>query len=153
VTSPGFRFRLRRVHELRHRAEDQAREAYAASLEHRVAGESLLRDVLARRDDARAVTRVRTTDHAVSGADLVAAHAWLQHLEQQREAAEIDVHRREAEADARRVVLTRAARDRQALDRLEERARERHAAEAARVEAAMLDELAVMAHHRAERAR
>src|SRR5919204_182439 len=40
--------------------------------------------------------------------------------------------RRDAEADARRVVLTRAARDRQALDRLEERARERHRAEAAR---------------------
>ncbi len=150
MTSSGFKFRLQRVHELRRRTEDEARRAYADSLAHSDAGLSALGGAIARRDDARVVVRDRGTASTASGADLVAGQAWLDRLEQMREAAELDADRRAAEAGARRVSLVRAARDRQALDRLEERARERHRLEAQRIEAALLDELAVSGHRRRE---
>jgi flagellar FliJ protein len=153
VTPSGFRFRLHRVHDLRRRAEDQARDAYAASLAYRLEGASMLRGALGQRDDARAAARLRSAAEAASGAELVAAQAWLDRLEDAREAVELDVGRRDAEADARRASLLRAARERQALDRLEERARERHRVDAARAETAMLDELAVVGHRRAEASR
>jgi flagellar protein FliJ len=147
VSSPHFTFRLERVRALRERAEDLAKEEYASSLAHRLHGEAMLRAAAEHRDRARA--EARPGEHAVvTGTDLLASHAWLERLERARQAAELELDRRDAEVDARRAALADAARERHALERLRERARADHAAEAARREGAELDELALAAHRR-----
>ena len=79
--------------------------------------------------------------------DFLASQAWLDRLELARQAAELELDRRDAEVEARHVALVRAARDRHALERLPS-ARRRDLpwrATAARPE---LDELAAAGHRR-----
>src|ERR671931_373945 len=66
------------------------------------------------------------------------------------DSAALDLHRADAEVDARRDALARAARERSVLERLKERRRAAHAADAARAETAELDELAITRHRREE---
>jgi flagellar FliJ protein len=146
VSSPHFSFRLERVRALRERAEDQAKEDYAASLAHRLEGEALLRAAADMRDRAR--TEALTVGTAGSGMDMLASQAWLDRLELARQAAELDLDRRDAEVDARHVALVNAARDRHALERLSEKRRAEHAVEMNRREAYELDELAAAGHRR-----
>jgi flagellar protein FliJ len=147
VSSPSFSFRLERVRALRERAEDMAKEEYAASLAHRLEGASMLRSAAELRDKARREA-ARPDAGVLSGTDLLATQAWLDRLERSREAAELELDRREAEVDARHVALVNAARERHALERLAERRRADHALESARREAAEIDELALAAHRR-----
>jgi flagellar FliJ protein len=147
VSSPPFTFRLERVRALRERAEDQAKEEYAASLAHRLEGAALLLAAAADRDRAREGTRPGDAA-AMTGMDLLASQAWLDRLERAREAAALELDRREAEVDARHTALVNAARERHALERLAERRRADHALESARREAAELDELALAGHRR-----
>jgi flagellar FliJ protein len=146
VASPQFTFRLERVRSLRQRAEDQAKEEYAASLAHRTEGVAMLRAAADHRDRAR--DEARTADAALSGMDLLASQAWLERLELARQAAELELDRRDAEVDARHTALVNAARDRHALDRLAEKRRAEHALEMNRREAYELDELAAAGHRR-----
>jgi flagellar FliJ protein len=146
VSSPHFSFRLERVRALRERAEDHAKEEYAASLAHRTEGESLLRAASETRDRAR--TEARTVGPAGSGMDLLASQAWLERLELARQAAELELDRRDAEVEARHVALVNAARERHALERLSDKRRAEHALEANRREAYELDELAAAGHRR-----
>jgi flagellar protein FliJ len=147
VSSPPFTFRLERVRALRERAEEQAKEEYAASLAHRLDGEAMLRAAAEERDRARVDTRPGA-DMALSGADLLASQAWLDRLERAREAAALEFDRRDAEVTARHTALVQAARDRHALEKLRERKQADHALEAARRESAELDELAAAGHRR-----
>ena len=147
VSSPRFTFRLERVRALRERAEDLAQEEYASSLAHRMEGAAMLRAAAEVRDRARAAARPGA-DVALTGAELLASQAWLDRLEQTRQAAELELDRRDAEVDARHSALVQAARDRHALERLHDRRRAEHALEAARREGAELDELALAAHRR-----
>ena len=147
VSSPHFTFRLERVRALRERAEDLAKEEYAASLAHRLEGAAVLRAAAEQRDRARSAARPGEA-FPLSGADLLHSQAWLERLERTRQAAELELDRREAEVDARHVALVNAARERHALERLQERRRADHALEAARRESAELDELALAAHRR-----
>jgi flagellar FliJ protein len=147
VSSPPFTFRLERVRALRERAEEQAKEEYAASLAHRLDGEAMLRAAAEERDRARVDTRPGA-DMALSGADLLASQAWLDRLERAREAAALEFDRRDAEVTARHTALVQAARDRHALEKLRERKQADHALEAARIETAELDELAAAGHRR-----
>jgi flagellar protein FliJ len=146
VSSPHFSFRLERVRALRERAEDHAKEEYATSLAHRVEGEALLRAAAATRDRAR--TDARTVGAGLTGTDLLASQAWLERLELARQAAELELGRRDAEVEARHVALVNAARDRHALERLSEKRRAEHALETNRREAYELDELAAAGHRR-----
>jgi flagellar protein FliJ len=146
VSSPHFSFRLERVRALRERAEDQAKEEYASSLAHRLEGEALLRATAATRDRARA--EARTVGAGGSGMDMLASQAWLERLERARQAAELELDRRDAEVEARHVALVNAARERHALERLAEKRRAEHALEANRREAYELDELAAAGHRR-----
>jgi len=146
VSSPHFSFRLERVRALRERAEDHAKEEYAASLAHRLEGEALLRAAADTRDRAR--TDARTVGAGLTGTDLLASHAWLERLELARQAAELELDRRDAEVEARHVALVSAARDRHALERLSEKRRAEHALETNRREAYELDELAAAGHRR-----
>jgi len=146
VSPPHFSFRLERVRALRERAEDHAKEEYATSLAHRLEGESLLRTAAETRDRARA--EARAGGAGLSGTDLLASQAWLERLELARQAAELELDRRDAEVEARHVALVNAARDRHALERLAEKRRAEHALETNRREAYELDELAAAGHRR-----
>jgi flagellar export protein FliJ len=146
VSSSHFTFRLERVRSLRERAEDQAKEEYASSLAHRMDGVAMLRAAAEQRDRARAEARPAET--ALSGTDLLASQAWLDRLELARQAAELELDRREAEVDARHTALVNAARERHALERLSEKRRAEHALEMNRREAYELDELAAAGHRR-----
>ncbi len=146
-----FTFRLERVRSLRERAEDQAREELAKGLAHRHDGLALLQ--AADRAAAGALDATRGTRLAgATGADLGAAHAWADRARRSRDAAALDLDRRDAEVDARRTALVAAAREREVLDRLERRARARHDAERARAEQGTLDEIALAVHRRAQAA-
>ncbi len=148
VTVPPFQFRLERVRSLRERAEEQAKEQLAAGLAHRLRGEALLHQATSVVRDAHATAR----DTALAGAtaaDLRAAQVWMERAERERQAAALDLDRRDAEVDARRVVLARAARDHEVIARLEVRRRTEHAREHARREQADLDEVALSQFRRA----
>jgi flagellar FliJ protein len=146
VTDPSFAFSLERVREVRAHEEDVAREAFAASLSLRARGAALLADAQARAAAAREDAISDTTPR--SGADLIAAQAWLERTQRSQEQAALELDRREAELEARRVALTSAGQRRQVLDKLKERKAEAHRLETARREASILDEVALVGHVR-----
>jgi flagellar protein FliJ len=149
VTRRPFNFRLERVRALRERFEDQAREDLAASLSVRLKGEAMLRaasESYSRAQD----TRRQTAALEMSGQDLLATQAYIERTSRLREAAELELDRRDAEVDARRSALLEAARERQVLERLKERRRQDHRRESERAEAGLLDEMAITTHRRLE---
>ncbi|MFL5843457.1 MAG: flagellar export protein FliJ [Solirubrobacteraceae bacterium] len=147
MTRRPFNFRLERVRALRERFEDQAREDLAASLSVRLKGEAMLR--AASENYSRAQdTRRQTAALEMSGQDLLATQAYIERTSRLREAAELELDRRDAEVDARRSALLEAARERQVLERLKERRLQDHRRESERVEAGLLDEMAITTHRR-----
>jgi flagellar FliJ protein len=140
---------LERVRALRENFEDQAREELAASLSVRLKGEAMLRAASDSFTTAQA-TRRETAALEVSGEDLIAAQAYIERTSRARQAAELELDRREAEVDARRTALLAAARERQVLERLKERRKADHQRESQRVEGVLLDEMAISSHRRAE---
>ena len=149
MTRRPFNFRLERVRALRENFEDQAREQLAASLSTRLKGEAMLRaasDSFAGAQDKRR----QTASIEVSGQDLLAAQAYLERTGRARQAAELELDRRDAEVDARRTALLAAARERKVLERLKERRKADHRRESQRIEGTLLDEMAIVSHRRAE---
>jgi flagellar protein FliJ len=146
VTDPSFAFSLERVREVRAHEEDRAREAFAASLSVRARGLALLADARARSEAARAQAVTETSPR--SGADLIAAQAWLERVQRSEEQAALELDRRDTELAQRRAALTTAGQRRQALERLKERQREAHRLKASRREAGLLDEMALSGHIR-----
>ena len=147
---PPFNFRLERVRALRETVEGQAREELAASLSMRMKGEAMLEAAMSTMSDAQAARRSAV---GASAQELVAIQAYLERTERAREAAALELDRRDAEVDARRSTLHGAARDRQVLERLKERQRADHQRETNRRESVVLDEMAITAHRRAEAGR
>jgi flagellar FliJ protein len=143
--SRPFKFRLERVKTLRERAEQQRAEELAASVAHQRLGEEQLAEAAERVDRAR---HVRRGAAQASGADLLSMQAYIERTQRAQQAAALDLGRREADVDARRVALVHAAREHRALTRLEERRRADHAREVARVESAHMDEVALTVHRR-----
>jgi flagellar export protein FliJ len=148
VETPSFTFRLHRVRDLRERAEEHAREQLARELQLRMRGEALLREA------SQAVTVARDTGRGAfgrfgaSGADMLAAQAYMERAERDRREAALDLDRQDAEVEARRRALTAASRERQTIGKLEERQRAAHARETARREQIDLDEVALGVHRR-----
>lgn len=145
----SFRFGLERVRELRVHAEDQAKEAFAASLNQRVRGVAQL----AAADERlrHALTSGTPGGHGLgrlTGADLLARQGFVERLERDRADASLALDHLDAELTSRRASLTSASRDREALERLRERRLAEHRADAARREAAQLDEIALQGHLR-----
>jgi flagellar export protein FliJ len=147
VETPSFTFRLERVRSLRERAESRAREDLAHELQLRLRGEAMLRQaaeaVAAAADGGRHAARTRT-----SGIDLIAAQAYIERAERTRREAALDLDRQDAEVAARRTLLQTAARDRQVIEKLEQRQRAAHDAEWARRSQGALDEVALAVHRR-----
>ncbi len=148
MSPPAFTFRLERVRALRERSEDLAREELAASLSLRVQGEGMLRSAEYRLEEARELKRGHR-GAPLTGEDLRAAQAYLEQTERMREAAALDLERREADVEAHRGALEAAARERQVLERLKDRRHAEHKVEAARVESGLLDEMATTRFRRA----
>jgi flagellar protein FliJ len=147
VETPSFTFRLERVKSLRERAEERAQEDLANELRLRMRGEAML---MAATDAASAaVETARTVTHArPSAGDLIAAQAYIERAQRSRHEAALDLDRRDAEVAARRSALQTAARDRQVMDKLEERQRADHQREWARRAQVDLDEIALGVHRR-----
>jgi flagellar FliJ protein len=146
VTGPSFAFSLERVREVRAHEEDVAREAFAASLSVRARGVALLADA---RERAAAAREQAVTDASPrSGAELIAAQAWLERVQRSEEQAALDLERRDADLAQRRTALTTAGQRRQALERLKDRQREAHRLQANRREARALDEIGITGHLR-----
>ena len=147
METPSFTFRLERVRSLRERAEQRAREDLAHELQLRLRGEAMLREaaeaVAAAADGRRNTARMRT-----SGTDLIAAQAYIERAERTRREAALDLDRQDAEVAARRTRLQAAARDRQVIEKLEQRQRAAHDAEWARRSQGALDEVALAVHRR-----
>jgi flagellar FliJ protein len=147
VTRPPFNFRLERVRALRESFEDQAREELAASLSTALKGEAMLRAAHETYAGAQA-TRRQTAADELTGQDLLAMQAYVERTSRARQAAELELDRREAEVDARRTALLAAARERQVLEKLKERRAADHRRESARIEGVLLDEMATNSHRR-----
>jgi flagellar protein FliJ len=146
VTS--FRFPLERLRALRERGEDLAKQELAGALHRQSRCAEQLRAMGEQVADAFATQRAAAAGGTSSAADLLAAQAYLERIEQAREASRLDLDRHEAEVGARRDALREAARDRQALERLEERRRVDHERAVARADGAVLDEIALTQHRR-----
>lgn len=145
MSARPFKFRLERVRALRERAEERASQELATSVAHRQRGEEELRAAGDRVAQAR---QERRATAQASGADLLAMQAYIERTQRAQQSAALDLDRREAEVDARRDALVHAAREHRALTRLEQRRREEHAAQAARLEGAVMDEVALSVHRR-----
>ncbi len=148
VETPSFTFRLERVRDLRERAEENAREELARELRLRMRGEALLLQATETVTSAQDTGRGALRRFGASGADMLAAQAYLERAERDRREAALDLDRQDAEVDARRRALTAAARERQTIGKLEERQRAAHQREAARREQIDLDEVALGVHRR-----
>jgi flagellar FliJ protein len=148
VETPSFTFRLERVRSLRERAEERAREELARELQLRLRGEALLREATHNVSAARDTGRGAVLTSGASGADLLAAQAYMERAERDRREAAQDLDRQDAQVEARRQALTEAAREREVIDRLKERQRATHVREAARREQIALDEVALAVHRR-----
>lgn len=146
MADPSFAFSLERVREVRAHEEDRAREAFAASLSVRARGLALLADARARSEAAR--DEAVTESAPRSGAELIAAQAWLERVQRSEHQAALEVDRSETNVAQHRAALTVAGQRRQALERLKERQREAHRLQAGRREAAILDEMALNGHLR-----
>lgn len=140
-------FSLERLRQLREHDEQLAKEAFAASLGQRLRGQAMLQHaqlaVRASQDATRGSAGVPR-----SGQDLLAAQAWMDRVRATHEQAAQSLDRFEAELDARRAELGRAAQRRAVLDRLKERHAEAGRAAANRAEHALLDEVALAQHRR-----
>lgn len=144
----SFRFPLERLRALRERGEDLAKQELAGALHRHAHCAERLRAMGEEVANAFAAQRAAAAGGSSSAADLAAAQAYLQRMEQAREASQLDLDRHEAEVDQRRDALREAARQRQMLERLKERRRADHDRAVARAEGAVLDEIALTQHRR-----
>lgn len=143
-----FRFPLERLRALRERGEDLAKQELAGALHRQAHCAERLRAMGEEVASAFATQRAAAVGGSSSAADLAAAQAYLERMEQARGAGRADLDRHDAEVDARRDALREAARQRQTLERLKERRRADHERAVARAEGAVLDEIALTQHRR-----
>jgi flagellar protein FliJ len=136
MNGPSYRFRLERVRALRERREEQAKQEFATALQLR----QRCQDEVARAQD-RIVAARRAQLHA-AGDDLMAHQSYLERMEHAQRLALEELERSEQELSERRVALTKASQDREALERLKEKGLADHNREVARIEQITLDEIA-----------
>ena len=148
MASQNFTFRLERVRSLRERAEESAREELARELTLRVRGEAMLREASYAVTAARDTGRDAVMSSGASGADLLAAQAWLERAERRRLDAKADLSRRDPEVERSRAALAEAARQREVIEQLKRRRRADHDAEVLRQAQISLDEIALNVHRR-----
>ncbi len=136
MNGPSYRFRLERVRALRERREEQAKQEFAVALQARQRCQDEVTGVAGRITGAHVAQLVAVAD------DLGAHQSYLERLERAHEVALQELARHELELSERRVALTKASQDLEALERLKEKGLDDHNREAARVEQNVLDEIA-----------
>ncbi|MGH2862156.1 MAG: flagellar export protein FliJ [Solirubrobacteraceae bacterium] len=136
MSGPSYRFRLERVRALRERREEQVKQEFAVALQAR----QHRQDEVAR---TRALIDSAYSAQSHAPADDLGTHqTYLERLEHALELELEDLTCCEVELTERRVELTKASQDLEALERLKEKGRDDHNREAARVEQNLLDEIA-----------
>jgi flagellar protein FliJ len=136
MNGPSFRFRLERVRALRERHEEQAKQDFAVALGRR----QQCREEVARADDR--IVQAQRAQARAAGRELHAHQTYLERMEHARTLALEELERQEIELEARRVALTKASQDREALERLKEKGLADHLREAARIDQITTDEIA-----------
>ena len=147
MSAGPFRFRLERVREMRERAEDEAKEALGAALRRQDELTARLADAGTRLEEAR-TSKSATSGAACSVQAILAHQAFVERVEREQQAAELELSRHGAEVAARRAALQEAAREHQVLEKLRDKQAAAHRREAERVEARQIDELALAMHRR-----
>jgi flagellar FliJ protein len=142
MPDPSFRFRLERVRALRERSEDAAKEALAGAMHDHHRCEQELHTAADRIAAARAA-QLDGLSRPTCATDLIAGQAYLERTELTHVARRHDLDRQAVELARVRELLTVAARERQALERLKDRRRADHEREMARHEGIVLDEIAI----------
>jgi flagellar protein FliJ len=145
MTGPSFRFRLERVRALRETREDEAKVELAGAMARRLECEIQLQHAAERIAGAR---RAQLSAGPSSATDLLARQAYLERVENAHRSTLNDLQRHDEDVAGRRTMLTEAARDRQALERLKAHRLADHQREAARLECVVLDEIATNSFHR-----
>ena len=140
-------FTLERLRQLREHDEQLAKEAFAASLGQRLRGQAMLQHAQHALSASQDATR-GAAGAPRSGHDLVAGQAWMDRVQATRAEAELSLGRCEADLDARRAELGRAAQRRAVLDRLKDRQAAARRLAANRLESMVLDEVALTQHRR-----
>jgi flagellar export protein FliJ len=136
MNGPSYRFRLERVRALRERREEQVKQEFAVALQARQHRQDEVTRTGGRIESARAAQLHAPAD------DLQAHQSYVERLEQTLQLELEDLARCEVELTERRVALTKASQDLEALERLKAKGLDDHNREAARVEQNMLDEIA-----------
>ncbi len=136
MNGPSYRFRLERVRALRERREEQVKQEFGVALQAREHRQDEVDRTRAR------IASARTAQLSASGDDLRSHQSYVERLEHMLQLEIEDLARCEVELSERRVALTKASQDLEALERLKEKGRDVHNREAARVEQNMLDEIA-----------
>jgi flagellar FliJ protein len=142
MNGPSYRFRLERVRALRERREEQVKQEFAVALQAREHRQDEVARTRARIESAR------TAQLRASADDLRAHQSYIERLERTLQLELEDLARCEVELSERRVELTKASQDLEALERLKEKGRDDHNREAARIEQNLLDEIAGNGHWR-----
>jgi flagellar protein FliJ len=142
MSGPSFRFSLERVRALRERTEDEAKEALAGAMQDQMRSERELHEAAERVARARAA-QIGATSERLSAQDLIGRQAFLERSEQAHHVSQQVLFRSELHVNQRRMALTEAARDRQALERLKEARRQDFEREQLRIENEQLDEIAL----------
>jgi flagellar FliJ protein len=136
MNGPSYRFRLERVRALRERREEQAKQEFAVALRLR---QECQQEV--ERADDRIVQAQRAQIRAAAE-DLHAHQSYLERMENARKLALEELAHTESELEDRRIALTKASQDREALERLKEKGLADHLREIARIDQITTDEIA-----------
>jgi len=143
-----FRFKLEAVRKLREQAETSAKEAYARELAIGRTRDAALREADARLAAARtaaASPSVRPLD----GADLRTRQAFIERRELEAAIAALDSTTQAERIEAGRQLLSLAARNREAVERLKKRQQRAHSLASERAENRLLEDLGLTVHLRA----
>jgi flagellar protein FliJ len=140
MNGPSYRFRLERVRALRERHEDEAKVQLATAMIRRQQCEDAASEAADRVATAR---QAQLQTGPASAGDLLARQAYLERVETVQQTSLDDLRRHDEDVAGRRADLNRAAQARQALERLKAKGLAEHQKEAARLESAALDEIAI----------
>jgi flagellar FliJ protein len=136
---------LERVRALRESREDEAKAALAGAMARRRQCELELDAAAEHVANAR---NAQLSAGLSSATDLLARQAYLERVENVHRATLNNLRVHDEDVAGRRSALTEAARDRQALERLKASHLADHKRETARLEGAVLDEIAMNGYRR-----
>ena len=137
-----FRFKLEAVRELREQAETSAQEALARELALGRERERELAQATARLTAARDACSVGA-DQSIDPASLRTRQGYLERRELEQAVAALNAETQAERIEAGRRVLTLAAQEREAVERLRRWQERNHAKAAERAEERLLDDIAV----------